>query len=167
MRRLAGGLGIVLLAWSLAATDGYAASDDEILKRLSAIEERLSKIEKLIDVGKASDQLEALMEMFMGGKNAEKTNKTGYSKRERKEMDRLTRGRKNIKRRNPDHYLMVTKWSTGDGGKDSIGQQIVEIYFTKKNTAKKTISIVDGAVVFKDKLGETLGRLSIEKDINL
>lgn len=142
---LAAALGVLMFGWT---ADCYAATDDEkILKRLDAIEKRLSKIEKVIDAGKAAEQLEALKNMFKGGKAAKKGRKTEKSKSRK--------------------YLAVMKWSAGDGGKDIIGQQIVEIYYTIKNTTKRTISIVDGAVVFKDKLGDTMGRLKIERDVNL
>ncbi len=129
-------------------TDGYAATDDEILKKLTAIEGRLSKIEKVIEAGKAAEQLEALRNMFKGNVAARKKEK-------------------GAKEEKAGEYLLVTKWSAGDGGEDIIGQRVVEIYYTAKNIAKKTISIVDGSAVFKDKLGETIARLEIERDVEL
>ena len=141
-----------LIALMLFATTPVAAGNDDnkILKRLDAIEKRLSKIEKAIDAGADAQQLEALKalkNMFKGSKSTKKGGKTEKSKLH--------------------NYLVVTKWSAGDGGEDFIGQQVVEVYYTMKNMTKKTISIIDGHVVFKDKLGETIGRLRIERDVDL
>ena len=139
---------IFLMLTICVSTDGYAASDDEVLNRLSAIEERLSKIEKKLESGKAAEQLEALRNMFNAGKDTKKKDS-------------------NIKKEKAGKYLVVTKWSAGDGGQDVLSQQVVEIYYTAKNVANETISIVDGVVVFKDKLGETIGRLTMKRDIEL
>jgi len=137
---------LVMLLFGRAA-DCYAAMDDEILKRLDAIDERLGKIEMVLEDYKAFKQLETLRNLFKGDEAAKKSLE--------------------VKKNKSDKYLVVIKWSTGDGGKDSIGQKIVEVYYTILNTSSKTISIVDGAVVFKDKLGEQIFRLSIERDINI
>jgi hypothetical protein len=146
-----------------AATPVAAGNDDnKILKKLDAIEKRLSKIEKAIDAGAAlrplfaenpdlskdlAKQLEALKKVFKGRNSAKKSKK--------------------IEKNKPHNYLVVMKWSAGDGGKDIIGQQIIDIYCTIKNVTKKTISIVNGYVVFKDKLGAKMGEIRLEKDVNL
>jgi len=140
-----------------AATPAAAATDDnKILKRLDAIEKRLNKIEKAIDAGAA------LLPLF-----AENPDLLKDAAKQIEALKKLFKGRKSAKKIKSHKYLAVMEWSAGDLGKDLLGHQIVEIYYTIKNTTKKTISIVDGHVVFKDKLGATMARRRIEKDVNL
>jgi hypothetical protein len=50
-------------------------------------------------------------------------------------------------------FLIVTNWVAGSS-RDVIDNQVIDIYYTIKNMTTKTISMVDGGVVFRDKFGE-------------
>ena len=150
------------------AIDGYAMRDEELAARLKTIETRLERLERLLDAGEAAERLEALRKKFNEGKGD--VGKGGVAKKRGFSADRIL---ERIKRKRAEKidrsakYLKVTQWSAGEAGKKSSGRLTVEIFFTLKNVSKTTISIVDGAVEFSDKLGEVIGRIAIKRDIDL
>ena len=157
----------VLLALLIGVAQiAYASADDEMLKRLDAIEERLSKLEKSAEdkqTSKASGAFEALLEL-----NKALTGGSEEAKKRRQQV-KIEKA-KSLEERSAkaEKYLSLIEWNASKGIPGAVtGYEYVAIFYKMKNLNSKKMGIIDGQIVFEDKLGKLISKIKIEDDINL
>ena len=165
---LAAALGMLMFGW---AADCYAEGNhDKMLQRLDAIEKMLGNLEKTLN-NLSLEQLIGNLEPSAGqvqdtdGKSASKVEGTKNFLDESNLVNE-TSAKTTKTTKSSKEFLIVTNWVAGSS-RDVIDNQVIDIYYTIKNMTTKTISMVDGGVVFRDKFGEIIGWSKIGKDINL
>ena len=154
---------VIGLSCGMGATSVAQASDDEILKRLDAIEERLSNLEKSAEDKKPSDAFEALLELKQA-----LTGGSEEAKKERAKNLEEKRKSENLRRAKAKEYLSLIEWNASEGIRGAAtGFKYVAIFYKMKNLHSKKMGIIDGQIVFEDKLGKLITKIKIEDDVNL
>jgi len=74
---------------------------------------------------------------------------------------------KNLRREKASKYLSLREWDASKGIPSPDGIKYVAIFYKMKNLSDKKMSIVDGNIIFEDKLGKFITSIKIEDDINL
>lgn len=144
----------VLLALLIGSMQIAQAADDEILKRLDAIEERLKKLEinaTEVKSAEAVNPLDAIKEFTKALSEENEKNKN----------------KKKLNEAENQKYLSILEWSASKGGENLLNIETVKLEYLLKNKSQRKISIVDGTLLFKDKLGKSLVKIRVERDVKL
>ena len=162
----------LLLALLIGTAQNAHAADDEILKRLDAIESRLNKIEKSLAEAKptaAADAFSALLELnnALTGASEEARARRQKLKIEQQKEEEEKQRTKSLRRDKASKYLSLLEWDATKGIPSADGIEYVAIFYKMKNLSSKKMSLIHGDIIFEDKLGKLIAKLKIEDDINL
>ena len=162
----------ILVAWLIPMP--VLASDD-IEKKLDLILEKLDKIEETYaEILKTSEAFQGLFSGDLFGEDSgDETGDTSDGTDLQSILDDVLKDDENNatvseglpKNAKGDDYFEVVSWSASE--KKSSFTTYLQIKIDFKNTSDSKISIVDGAIVMNDKLGEKIVRISMENDLNL
>ncbi len=130
---------------------------DLILKKLKSIEKRIETIEK-----KLENPLGFLLnENFSSKISSEFKNKTNDVK------NLLTSKRKVKKDPKISDYLKLISWNSSRSYESSSFEKKINLSYTLENISNETILLIDGSLIFFDKLQEKLGTFNLTKDFKM
>lgn len=129
---------LLVVAWALPVA---AQSNEEILKRLDAIEKRLNKLESAPNLGALIDP------STQNARQQKLDDESGKA-----DMDGPSQPMF-------EASLLEAKFD----GKDILGKQLVRIVAAVTNKTDRDATLINAHIVFSDKLGNVLGRITWSK----